>query len=109
MAECLCFSPPFEFKNFDERHIGTDDRYGDVSIQTCKTCGSTWLHYYQVHDSFTESGRWYHGLITKDMTRMLKLETAVPILENLEWHFIGGSYFRSTGKKVTGPARIFDI
>ena len=50
-----------------------------------------------------------HGLITKDMARMMKPETAVPILENLEWHFIGGSYFRSTGKKVTGPARIFDI
>jgi len=109
MAECLCFSPPFEFKNFDERHIGTDDRYGEVSVHTCKKCGSTWLHYYLVHEAYTESGRWYRGLITEDMAGVMKPETAVSILENLEWHFVGGSYYRSCGKKITGPIYIVDI
>ena len=48
MAKCICMSPPFFYKNFDEQFIGTDmtdSRYGEVSIKICKKCGRKWLHF----------------------------------------------------------------
>jgi len=43
------------------------------------------------------------GVISPDLAATLTPERAVPILESLPWHFYGGSYFRSTGKRGTGP------
>lgn len=105
MAECKCMEPTNR-GGFDSVNIGTDKthgRYGEVSIQTCNRCGSKWLYYFVEYEGFTASGRWYRGLISEEVARSVTPETAVAVLEDLEWRISGGSYFRSTGIKGAGP------
>lgn len=105
MAECNCMEPTYRGP-FDSVYIGTDEthgRFGEVSIKTCKKCGSKWLYYFVEYEAFTASGRWYRGLISGDVANSVTAETAVTVLEDLEWRISGGSYFRSTGKKGAGP------
>lgn len=106
MSHCVCLEPPFHYTNFDSHPVGIDEtngRFGDVSIETCKQCGRKWLRYFVAYEAFPRSGRWYRGLITDEMVGRVTPETAVSLLENLEWRFCGGSYFNSTGFRHTGP------
>ncbi len=98
--------PPFHHTHFDSEVIGVDKtngRFGEVSVETCKKCGSTWLRYFVDHEAFTASGRWYRGLVSREMLRSLTPEGAVEALAGLPWHFYGGSYFQTTGRKGVGP------
>jgi hypothetical protein len=108
MNECKCMTPPFNYTDFDTKFIGIDEtngRFGEVSVKTCKLCGSEWLHYLVQYEAFTASGRWYRGLVSQEILKTVIPETAVEILERLPWHFFGGSYFKSTGQK--GVSQIF--
>lgn len=105
MDKCRCMTPPFDFRDFDARPVGTDTtngRFGEVSVETCKACGAKWLHYFVEFEAFSESGRWYRGLVTADMVAALTPEGSVSLLEQLPWYFAGGSYFNSTGHKGSG-------
>lgn len=109
MNNCQCMTPPFSHTDFDSESIGTDEtkgRYGDVSVETCKACGSKWVRYYVAYEGFTASGRWYRGLVIDDMLSSLTPENAVELLESLPWHFAGGSYFDSTGFRSEGAVRV---
>ena len=67
MTDCVCMTPPFHYSNFDSLWIGVDEtngRFGDVSIKTYKKCNRKWLHYYVSYEGFSESGRWYRGVIS---------------------------------------------
>ena len=106
MSDCVCLEPPFHFTNFDRRSVGIDEtngRFGEVSIETCLQCGRKWLRYFVEYEAFSRSGRWYRGLIADKVVDTVTPETAVTILESLNWHFCGGSYFNSTGFKHRGP------
>jgi hypothetical protein len=105
MTECCCTTPPFHYTDFDSAVIGVDEtngRFGEVSIETCRRCGSKWLRYFAEFEGFTKSGRWYRGLLSEDAARSVTPETAVAVLEALEWRFVGGSYFESSGFKSSG-------
>lgn len=98
-------TPPFDFMDYDSEPLGIDDtngRFGEVSVETCKACGRKWLHYLVEYEALSNSGRWYRGLVTAEMLRGLKPESAVALLESLPWHFYGGSYFQTTGRKGSG-------
>lgn len=102
MSECRCMTPPFYFDDFDSQLLGIDEtngRGGEVTVETCKACGKKWLRYFVEYPSFSESGRWYRGLVTLDMIESLKAEQAPELLAHLPWYFYGGSYFRTTGRK----------
>jgi hypothetical protein len=106
---CRCFSPPFDFRDFDAEPVGVDQtngRFGDVSIETCKHCGTRWLRYFVEYEAFSASGRWFRGLLTPELERTLTPTAAVALLQNLPWHFYGGSYFQTTGAKGTGPIQV---
>ena len=108
MAECRCTAPPFDFLDYDSELLGVDEtngRFGEVSVETCKACGAKWLRYFVEYEAFSESGRWYRGLVTAESLRSLTPELAVALLESLPWYFYGGSYFRTTGRK--GLGRVF--
>lgn len=99
--ECSCMHPPFHYQNFHSNSIGTDitnGRYGEVTIKKCKKCGKLWLHYLVEYEAFTKSGRWYRGLISESKAKKISPESAVNYLEELDWHFYGGSYFDTTGR-----------
>lgn len=109
MSECGCLTPPFSYLDYDSESLGTDPtngRYGQVTVETCKACGSKWLRYLVEYESFSESGRWYRGLVTPAMVESLTPEQAPGLLASLSWHFYGGSYFRTTGRRGSGPIRV---
>jgi hypothetical protein len=103
MTDCLCFKPPLNYSDFDQRNLKgydeTDGRFGEVSIETCKHCGTKWLRYFVEYEAFTKSGRWYRGVVSDEVSEAVTLESAVSILEGLDWWIRGGSYFISDGKK----------
>lgn len=109
MSDCRCMTPPFRHRDFDSEVIGVDEtnlRFGEVSVETCKACGSTWLCYFVEYEAFTESGRWFRGLVSPAEIQSLTPERAVAVLQGLAWHFRGGGYFRSTGQRDAGPLAV---
>ena len=102
-------TPPFHYTNFDTQNLGVDEtngRYGDVTIESCKACGSKWIQYLVEYEAFSSSGRWYRALISDEMLESVTPQNAVELLSTLPWHFFGGSYFRSTGQRGTGPIHV---
>lgn len=109
MTECCCLTLPSGGADFDSTVIGVDEtrgRFGEVSVETCRRCGSKWIRYFVEYEAFTKSGRWYRGLISEDAARSVTPEAAVALLESLEWRFVGGSYFESTGFKSSRPVSV---
>lgn len=107
--DCVCMKPPFDFKDFDIRNIGTDGtsgRYGEVNIHKCKKCGNHWLHYFVEYEAFAKSGRWFKGVISENEIESITPKNSITFLESLEWYFYGGSYFDSTGKIGKGEIQV---
>ena len=106
MTECRCMTPPFNYQDFETMPLGVDmtkGRYGDVTVETCRACGSLWLRYFIEWEWLSESGHWYRGPVTREMIESLKPEDAPGLLASLPWYFYGGSYFRTLGRKGSGP------
>lgn len=98
--KCKCFNPPFNFQDYTSKFLGfdkTNGRFGKVSIDTCNICGRKWLHIMIEDEALPESGRWCRGLITDVSEKDICPENVEKILENLEWYYIGGSYYNSMG------------
>jgi hypothetical protein len=109
MSECRCLTPPFQYLDFNSEFIGVDEthgRFGEVSVEICKACGSKWLRYLVEYEAFTGSGRWYRGLVSSEELQSLTPERAVAVIEGLSWHFRGGSYFKTTGERGAGPLSV---
>ena len=103
--ECVCLNPECGYKCFTTSPIGVDktnNRHADVRIDTCVTCGRKWLHYHVEYEAFSQSGRWYRGLLLENEVASLTPENAVQFLESLPWHIYGGSYFATSGRRGTG-------
>ena len=104
----VCGEPPFHHADFDSRHLGVDEdggRFGEVSLERCRSCGRLWLRYLVEVEGFTSSGRWYRGAISEAEAEAITPADAIDYLGRLEWHFLGGSYYRSAGMKGTGEIR----
>jgi hypothetical protein len=109
MTACICLTPPFPASAFESKVIGVDEsrgRFGEVSLETCRKCGRTWLRYHVEYEAFSKSGRWYQGLVSEDVAGTVTPDAAVEILENLDWYFYGGNYFETAGKKGSGPLSV---
>ena len=108
-SECRCRTPPFRATDFDAEVVGVDvtnNRFGEVSVDTCRCCGSKWLTYFVEYEGFTESGRYCRGLVSPEALQGLTPERAVAVLQGLDWHFRGGSYFRTSGERSTDPPHV---
>lgn len=106
---CHCLTPPFPATDFETEVVGIDAtnlRFGEVSVDTCKCCGSKWLTYFVEYEGFTASGRYFRGLATPEELHGLTPERAVAVLQGLAWHFRGGSYFRTQGERASGPMQV---
>lgn len=104
-AQCRCMTPPFHFSDFTSVEVGIDrtkSRFGEVTLETCKHCGTVWLRYFVEYEYRSGSGRWYRGQIDTPLAAKLTPENAVAILEALPEYFYGGSYFGSTGSLGCG-------
>ncbi|MEZ5728020.1 MAG: hypothetical protein R3E48_08570 [Burkholderiaceae bacterium] len=105
MSDCRCYNPPFDYRDFTSVPIGidkTNGRHGEVSEETCRLCGTKWLHYLVEYEAFTAAGRWFRAPISDDALATLTPEQSVPFIEQQPWHFRGGSYFGSRGRRASG-------
>jgi hypothetical protein len=108
-AECGCLELGPAPGCFDEAFLGVDGtngRFGEVSVRTCRACGRRWLHYRVEYEAFTGSGRWYAGLLPEGADAGIAPETAVAVLERLPWHVYGGSWFGTAGRRGTGRLHV---
>jgi len=102
-------TPPFWYLDYYTVSLGVDEtngRCGEVTVETCRACGNKWLRYFVEYELYSESGRWYRGLVTAESVESLKPEQAPALLSSLPWYFYGGSYFRTLGRKGSGPIRV---
>jgi hypothetical protein len=98
-------TPPFHYTDFTSVPVGTDEtkgRYGEVTIDTCNRCQKKWLRYFVQYEGFSGSGRWYQGHVSDEVARTVTPEGAVGVLEQMDWYFLGGSYFDSQGRRGSG-------
>ena len=103
-TDCGCLVCVFEKgENFEQQYLGMDERYGEVSLLTCTPCGRRWLRYYYVNESFSRSGRWYHGLLPPGSLEDVTVEKALEILGKLDWYWCGGSWYEGKVLKAQGP------
>lgn len=108
-AACGCLELGPRPGGFDEAFVGVDGtngRFGEVSVRTCRECGRRWLHYHVEYEAFTGSGRWYTGLIPRGERFEAGPEAAVAFLERLPWHVHGGSYFGTAGRRGAGKLSV---
>jgi len=99
---CGCLDPQADYTAFEcIRDVGVDKtngRFGEVRVDRCRSCGRLWLHYFVEYEAFSQSGRWYRGVVTSDVAQRITPERAVEVLEALDSHLHGGSYFPSAGR-----------
>jgi hypothetical protein len=103
--QCACFHPPFDYRDFHCAEVGIDDtngRFGRVTLETCRRCGTVWLVYQVEYEAFSGSGRWFRGVIASEDRSAITPRGAAACLEGLPWYFAGGSYFNSPGVKSRG-------
>jgi hypothetical protein len=98
---CGCAATPLKYLE-PIQEIGLDNHLAEVSVLVCRECGQYWLRYLYELESFTGSGRWFLGPISKDQLSGLTAETAKNVLEGLDWYYYGGSYFKGRSGKASG-------
>ncbi|MFN4364045.1 hypothetical protein [Chryseobacterium hispalense] len=106
---CACEKPTSTYTEFRSSELGidkTNGRFTEVSIQQCKLCQRIWIRYFVEYESFSKSGRWYKGIVSKKDRPQITPENAVEYLESLDWYVYGGSYFESTGEFGQGKLDI---
>lgn len=105
VQECSCLSGDMPYTSYEERRIGMDEDFGEVSVLRCKSCGRFWLKYLMEYEHLTGAGRWFLGLIGPEVASSLKATKATKVLESLDWYYRGGSAF---GRNVirTSPGRL---
>jgi len=81
--------------------LGTDDRYAEISVDQCTSCGRNWLCYQLEHEHLSRSGRWYRGLIGPEVA--FSHRNAASILEQLRDYWAGGSHFDGKVQRRSGP------
>lgn len=109
MSECRCMTPPFHRGDFDSQAIGMDMtnlRFGEVSVETCKACGSKWLQYFVEYEAFTASGRYFRGMASAEQLQGLTPERAAAVLASMPWYFRGGSYYQTMGERTSGVPQV---
>jgi len=49
--------------DLEQRYVGADEHYGEVSLSRCRRCGRCWLRYLMEYEYLTAAGRWFEGEI----------------------------------------------
>jgi WD40 repeat protein len=98
---CPCLEAGARFDQFKPAPLGDDDRYGEASLWTCRSCGRVWLHYLLEYEATPRSGRWYRGQIPPG-TRVAPREAAA-VFAGIPGYLAGGSYFEGQPHRRSGP------
>lgn len=96
---CPCHEPTATHLNFEYTYLGTDEHFAEIQIALCKQCGTKWLLYSLEDEGFSNSGRWYRGVLNQEITP----EAAAEYLNHIEGYIYGGSYFGGKAGYGKGP------
>lgn len=99
---CKCNTPPFHFADYDAVDFDTGNSIAEISLETCKHCGYIWLKYLIEDPSRSGSGRWWRVLVPASQVATITADNAKAFIQNQTEGFVGGSYFGSTGTKISG-------
>jgi hypothetical protein len=100
----LCSSTDNTPHELEERCVGSDDHYGDVTVLRCTRCGRCWLHYLMEYEYLTAATRWLEGEISPEVAASLKPNDAVRLFNSMEWFHCSGDAFGGKLRRVSGPA-----
>ena len=103
--ECPCLSGDVYYQNFEDKLVGVDGDFGEVTVSKCKRCGQFWLHYLMEYEYLTAAGRWFRGPITPKVAASVTAANAIKLLEKLDWYFRGGSAFGGTFRTSPGQLK----
>jgi hypothetical protein len=106
-SPCKCRTPPFGHTDYEIAELGEDATYGEVSLETCKHCGSIWLHYLVEDPGRTAAGRWWRVAVPANQLTSISVDGARKFIQEQTEGFLGGSYFRSSGQAFSGRPKIF--
>ncbi len=101
LPQCSCTKPDGTGNQFYTKMLGIDttaSRHAEVFLKSCRQCDSLWIEYFYENEAFSQSGRWYRGIIPLAHALTIAPTDVVSYLENLEWYIFGGSFFK------TGPS-----
>lgn len=107
--ECVCEKLPPDYRNYVSSYLGqdpTNGRYAEVTIQQCINCKRKWINYLVEIESFSNSTRYYKGVVTEENLSKITPENSIKYIERLDWYIYGGSYFGTSGKFGSGKATI---
>ncbi|HOY70220.1 MAG TPA: hypothetical protein PL131_11260 [Methylotenera sp.] len=99
---CKCNIPPFHYADYDSVDFDTGNSIAEISLQNCKHCGNIWLKYLIEDPSRSGSGRWWRVLVPASQVASITADNAKAFIENQTEGIVGGSYFGSTGMKISG-------
>ena len=109
-GQCACLRAPLPAAQYRAAgRIGVDEtsgRFGEVTLRRCTRCGRLWLRYFVEYEAFSESGRYYMGLISPHRARRMTAEEAVAYLDSLSWHLYGGSYYHGHVGRARGKVHV---
>ena len=101
MELCDCLQGQVPYTQFERTFLGTDDRFAEVSVDQCRTCGRNWLHYLLEFESVSRSGRWYRGEVGPEIP--VTPRNAASVFAQLKGYFAGGSHFEGKVLWRSGP------
>jgi hypothetical protein len=108
-GECPCLDEQCSKDAFEITDLTVYRMEGMVNtldVCECKECGSFWLWYSIEDENRAGWGKWFRGLIPPGANEGISPDEAFAILEDLPWHFYGGSYYRTAGERSHGPVRV---
>jgi hypothetical protein len=102
---CVCASAITQASNFYIKMLGLDTtggRNGEVYLKSCRQCATLWIEYFYENEAFSQSGRWFRGIIPAAHALCISPAEVLQYLESLEWYLYGGSYFKNGPSKTSG-------
>src|SRR6266436_3636151 len=70
--------------DFEQRYVGVDNSYGEVSVSRCRRCGRSWLRYLVEYEYLTAAGHWLEGEIAQDTAARLQQGNALQLFRFME-------------------------
>lgn len=105
-SNCVCSKPPFHFKSFDTESIGEDSLGAEITIDTCKKCGQSWLKLLIEQPHHSRSGRWWRVAVSAENSKTLVVANIRAFIEQQTECFVGGSFYESSGHLLRAPIKI---
>jgi hypothetical protein len=105
-SNCQCHQPPFHYESFNTLSLGEDSLGAEITIDTCKKCGQSWLKLLIEQPHHSKSGRWWRVAVSAENCKTLVVANTRAFIEQQSECFVGGSFFESTGHRVNAPIKI---